>query len=86
MKVKELVEYLNTLDGEMEVVNPVYDYDMFDGYEEYDSYNCETTDVFMTDHDGAKDFYFSDGGLFISPGDWRKDVPSDAVKVKALII
>lgn len=86
MKVKELIEYLQTLDGDMEVVRKVFDYDVFDGYEEYDSYNCETTDVLMTDHDGAKDFYFSDGGLIISPGNWTRVAPSDAIDVKALII
>ena len=86
MKVKELVEYLNTLDGDTEVVNPVYDYDMFYGYEEVCENELMFVEIFMNvDSAENKHFYVKDGFSILSP-DGCSSIPDDAIEVKAVII
>lgn len=86
MKVKELIEYLNTLDGELELVKPVYVNDMFEGYEEFDLYNLETEILSMTVGEiGNKDFYIDDGFGVACPNGYSS-VPDGAVRVKVAIV
>jgi len=86
MKVKELIEYLNTLDGELEMVKPVYINDMFEGYEEFDLYNAETNKLFMTVGEiGNKDFYEYEGFGVSSPNG-SNTIPDDALRINVLIV
>lgn len=85
MKVKELIEYLNTLDGDIEVVKPVYVWDMFEGYEEVYADGLEFVEIFMSvDSAENKLFFVKDGYSVVSPEGYSS-IPDDAVKVKSVI-
>ena len=68
------------------MVKPVYMHDMFEGYEEFDLYNAETHNLFMTVGEiGDKDFYESSGFGVVSPNG-SSTIPNDAVRVNVLIV